>query len=150
MEPGDELVHLGSGVVTSLVDLNDPQLAKLVLKNQARNKGRFYMGNIAASAKLAKDKRITHTDRTLLWYLTSLLNYQNELKFQANKVAEELGLTESTVSRGLKRLVAAGILHKGARVGRGYVYILDPEYAWRGSAKDRQAVINNIEALHSK
>lgn len=143
----NEVVHLDSGVVLPLVSLDDPKLAKMVLSRQVRNRGDFAMTDQSASAKLAMNKDITHTDRTIVWYLMSLLNYSNELKFQSREVAEELGLTESTVSRGLKRLVAAGILHKGDRVGRSFVYIMDPEYAWRGSAKDRATVVKKIESL---
>lgn len=61
----------------------------------------------------------------VLWTLVKRLPV-NGAPLNLSHLAEELKLTVATVTNAAKQLLAANLLQRGARVGKIYIYTLNP------------------------
>jgi len=76
--------------------------------------------------------------KLLMWFLDKALEYKMfnkpaEIPVFINKVARELGLSEVTIKRYVKRLKDKGYIIQIQK--RKTVYMLNPEFIWLGTAK---------------
>lgn len=72
-------------------------------------------------------------DYVVLMALMSRLDWENFIHVDVSQLATEMGRDRTGVSRSISRLIAAGALHRGPRVGRSYCYRLDPNLGYKGS-----------------
>lgn len=80
-------------------------------------------------------------DVQVLYYLLSVLDFENLIQVPQTEIGEKLGMQRSHVNRSIKRLVELDILLEGPRIGRSRSYRLNPSYGWRGSAKGHQKAL---------
>lgn len=82
-------------------------------------------------------------------YLCYVLEYGNWVDISTVWVAEKLNLKRQQVSRAICTLEKKGLLIRGEKVGRHYKWRLNPEAAWKGTAKARWDTVNQGEIPYS-
>ena len=55
-------------------------------------------------------------------------------------ISEKLNMQKSHVSRSISTLIDRGIIIKGPRVGKGFTYILNSKYGYKGHLKDIKSI----------
>lgn len=76
---------------------------------------------------LAKAPGLTAAPALLLWNLVKLLPIAGQ-PLNLSHLADELGLTRVTVTNAMQELLTAGFVQRGPKVGRVYIYKLNPAY----------------------
>lgn len=86
-----------------------------------------------ALAVLQQFKRVE--DFRVLMALLARLDFENLLVVNQADVARDLDMKRENVNLAIKRLIAAGALLEGPRIGVSRSYRLNPQFGWKGSAK---------------
>ena len=89
-----------------------------------------------ASELLATDEHLQGNDHRVLWLLFSYLDMKNYISINQMDIAEKLNMKKTNVSRSISTLIDRGIIIKGPRVGKGFTYILNSKYGYKGHLKD--------------
>lgn len=95
---------------------------------------------------LAKQHRELGTEGfAVLLSMISRVEYENAYQAVSQaEIAEELEMQPSNVSRSVKRLVQMGVFLIGPRIGRSNTYRLNPEFGWKGSAKNHVVALDQL------
>lgn len=80
-----------------------------------------------AITSFAKQPGLTQATGLLLWHLVSVLPTAGQ-PLSLSQLAEDLGLTSATVMNVMQRLLKAGFVLRGPKVGRVHIYKLNPAY----------------------
>lgn len=80
---------------------------------------------------VAKEKELSTSAKTLLFFLMGSANADNYIFFRQKDIAEELEIDSSDICRCLKNLVKKGIIVKA---GAASAYKLNPDYGLKNSA----------------
>jgi len=104
--------------------------------------GSFVMLTQTSVLEVAKRTDLTDGDLRLLLALLGRLKWENWLMLDVTALAAEIGRGRDKTSKGIKRLVDAGVLHRGPKAGRSWTYRLDPELGWKGHPSAR------VKAIH--
>ncbi len=64
------------------------------------------------------------------------LDYENYVVFNQSEIARLLGTRQPSISRAIARLVEEGVLLVGPKFSNRSSYSLNPEYGWKGSARN--------------
>ncbi len=86
---------------------------------------------------LALEKDIDGVTHRVFHYLCYVLQYDNWVDISTVWVAEKLSLKRPQVSKAISTLEKKGLLIRGEKIGRHYKWRLNPEAAWKGTAKAR-------------
>lgn len=88
----------------------------------------------------------------VLHYLTSILDYENEVFVSKTDLAKEMGMLRPNLCRAFKKLETHGLVSERRKVGNMRSYTLNPEIAWRGSGKNHIAALAKFrkEKLNAK
>lgn len=73
--------------------------------------------------------------------LMGRLTFNNHLVLNQAEIGRILGMHRQSVQRAIKRLMGMGVLLEGSKEGPNRSYQLNPEFGWKGSAK------NHVKAL---
>lgn len=73
------------------------------------------------------------------------LDYDNLVLVSQKRIAEELGMHKSNVSKAIRSLVERGFLVASERIGNVRAYRLSPLVAWKGKAEEHQRAIIDFE-----
>jgi hypothetical protein len=104
---------------------------------------------LEAMQSIATDKTLGAQEFRVLAYLISMLGTENNFKaFNQTQIGVEIGMHKTHVNRSIKRLIEKGIIIKGAHIGKGFVYGLNPNFAWRGPAAKWSAASKKAPKLH--
>jgi predicted transcriptional regulator len=115
-------------------------VAYLFPKRQNGFRGRWFaVGQDNALDMIMQSKRLG--DTRVLAALLKELDYENLIIANQADIARKLEMQPSNVSSAIKRLVEAGVILKGPKHGTSCSYKLNPEFGWKGSAK------NHVKAL---
>lgn len=135
-----ELVDKSTGEVVE-------ELAMLVprRKQNGFNKEWAAMGQLSFQT-IAESDDLRGQDYRIMFFLMSILDWNNMLIVSQRKVAKHLGISPVNVSQSIKKLVNLEILEKGKMVGRSYTYKLNPNIAWKGSAKEHHKAIDDYNS----
>ena len=115
-------------------------VAYLAPKRQNGFQGRWLaMGQDDALDMLMQCKRLD--DVRVLAALLKELDYENLIIANQAAIARKLGMHRQHVSGAIKRLVDSGAILKGPKLGMNCSYQLNPNFGWKGSAK------NHVKAL---
>ena len=55
---------------------------------------------------------------------------------ESGRASEELGNAQAARQRSIKRLIALGVILEGPKIGISRSYRLNPEFGWKGSARN--------------
>lgn len=80
-----------------------------------------------AIVTLAKPPGLTAAPALLLWNLVRLMPVAG-LPLNLSQLAADLDLTIATVTNAMQTLLTAGFVQRGSKVGRVYIYKLNPAY----------------------
>jgi hypothetical protein len=72
------------------------------------------------------------------------LDYENWINLNQTELAKKLDMKQPNFARGLKSLIDEEVLLLGPKIGRNRTFRLNPQYGWKGSAK------NHKEALQER
>jgi len=67
-----------------------------------------------------------------------------------SELAKSMGMRQPHVSRAIKRLLEMEILLEGPKAGPLRTYRLNPNFGWKGSAKNHQNVVKLDQKKASK
>jgi hypothetical protein len=86
---------------------------------------------------IAMDRELGAQELRVLYKLLATIGMGNEWRsINQSELARELGMKKQNTSTAISTLVRKKILFKGARIGKGHVYSLNPHFGWKGSAKN--------------
>src|ERR1700733_9275022 len=74
----------------------------------------------------------------VLLKLLKYLDYENLIQVQQKEIAEELKMHRSHLNRAIARLIEIGIVIAGPKIGKSCSYRLNPNFGWKGTAKNHQ------------
>ncbi|GAA5112638.1 replication/maintenance protein RepL [Bartonella jaculi] len=80
-------------------------------------------------------------DLKVFFILASRLDFENLLVVNQTELAQRIGVTRHHFNRSVKRLIAMDILLEGPRIGTSRSYRLNPNFGWKGSAKNHKIAI---------
>lgn len=98
--------------------------------------------HIETFRELSRRKDLTGEDRRVLDALFARMNYENRLIVSPTEIGKDIGIDRAHVSRALRKLVNAGILDEGERIGSTPTYTVNPAYAWKGAETLRLAALS--------
>lgn len=116
-----------------------------VLQPKRRNAfhgGWFAMAQEALSV-LKSFRRLE--DFRVLMSMLERLDYENLIAVSQKEIAAELEIDRSQVNRAIKRLIQAGALLEGQRIGQSRTYRLSPHFGWKGSAVQHRKAVEQQE-----
>lgn len=93
------------------------------------------MSQIKALDELANANLGGQTYRVLLKVLAKV-EFENFIVVSQSEMAKELGMKLPNFSRCLSDLVNEGVILRGPKVGRMGSLRLNPDYGWKGTAKN--------------
>jgi len=94
-----------------------------------------------ATRILALSEDLGREDYRVFLYLTSMIDFENLLVINQSQIAREMGRQYQNINRSIKRLVKMGVLIEGQRIGVSRSYRFNPEFGWKGAAR------NHVTAL---
>jgi hypothetical protein len=77
----------------------------------------------------------------VLLSLLGKLDFENHLVVNQVDLAKRLKMQRTNVNRAIKRLIGLGVLLEGPKAGPLRTYRLNPNFGWKGSAKNHLSVI---------
>lgn len=101
-------------------------------------------------SQLERGGKLRHADATTVLHLASLLSSSNVIHGYLQALAKDRGVTRQSYGESIDRLKAAGLVVRGInqRTG-GAFYMLHPDLAAYGDAKQRAVAWKRFEALLS-
>ena len=86
--------------------------------------------------RLAVDRELTLTDKNVLLFLISVMEYENLLNITQKELSEGLSIAQPEVSKSIKKLIEGGYLKIVDKNGRQNIYQLNPHLAFKSRAKN--------------
>ena len=97
----------------------------------------WYMGNQELAREVfAKDKDIKSETHRVLWFIISILDFENWVQISITEIANELGMKQPNVSKAIKVLENKEVIIRGPKVGRSFSFRFNPEFGWKGKVKN--------------
>ena len=92
--------------------------------------------------------------KVLAWLVSHLQFNSNMVSIPMgikSKIASDMGISISSVSNALPKLLKKGILYRdGDNNGRSSVYNINPEYFWKGDLAERKRKLKYVLELVMK
>ena len=88
--------------------------------------------------------------KDVLLYIMGKLDFENYINLSQKEIAQALKMQKQNVSRAMKELEKYGIIHKGPKVGLSWTYRLDPNFGYKGRAKNIRKLQNAIDKAKEK
>jgi predicted transcriptional regulator len=128
-------------VKESYIDLEtgeilDGTLAYVGPRIKSPYSGGFFMTNQFALEEIAKDKELVGETLRVFLYVCSRLDFENYIQIPQMEISKDLQIDKSNVSKSMSLLESKGILLRGPRVGKVYVWRLNPHYGWKGKVRN--------------
>lgn len=138
-------------VRAGMVDMESGELLEgmpVLLRQKAKQHwGASFMVTFQDALKAVAPKLSGESSRVLM-YLFGTVGMNNEWKvLNQREIAEEMDMQPSNVSRALKDLAEKQVITKGARIGKGHAYSLNPNLGWRGPFKNHDPAKNKAPKL---
>lgn len=111
-------------------------------KNGFQAEGWIAMAQGETVVNLAKSPRLQGQDFRVLMILMAHLEHENYILTPQAEMAEKIGMLPANFSRSVARLVEEGVILKGPKIGRMGSFKLNPEYGWKGSAKNHLVAVS--------
>lgn len=127
------------------VDYVDPETGEIfkgtmVLYKHVEKIGGWCMSFQESLLSIAKDREITGEVHRVLDVLIASVEYGNDINISQGWIAEFLGMRQSHVSRSIGVLLRKGILVERDNLARCKIYSLNPDYVWKGTARQLKEV----------
>lgn len=83
-------------------------------------------------------------DLRVLFALIERLDYENLIVANQAEIARDLEMRAPHVNRSVKNLIVLGAIFEGPRIGVSRSYRLNPEFGWKGSAKNHVIALDQV------
>ena len=83
-------------------------------------------------------------DLRVLFALIEQLDFENLIVANQAEIARDLEMKAHNVNRSVKNLIALGAIFEGPRIGVSRSYRLNPEFGWKGSAKNHVVALDQL------
>lgn len=117
-------------------EILDGTLAYVGPRIKSPYSGGFFMTNQFALEEIAKDKELVGETLRVFLYVCSRLDFENYIQIPQMEISKDLQIDKSNVSKSMSLLESKGILLRGPRVGKVYVWRLNPHYGWKGKVRN--------------
>jgi len=117
-------------------EILDGTLAYVGPRIKSPYSGGFFMTNQFALEEIAKDKELVGETLRIFLYVCSRLDFENYIQIPQMEISKDLQIDKSNVSKSISLLESKGILLRGPRVGKVYVWRLNPHYGWKGKVRN--------------
>ena len=84
----------------------------------------------------------------VLFAVLPIVDFENWIQLNQSDMAEAIGMHRQHFGRAVRKLEAISLLLRGPKVGRSITYRINPNFGWKGSAKNHNAALN--EALKER
>jgi predicted DNA-binding transcriptional regulator len=101
------------------------------LSSKRKFKAPFYLAFLQASTEIAKMK-LSGTAINIFLYVVGSLAFENYISINQAKIAKELQIHPTNVSKGIKILIERGIIERMTYSNGTKGYRLSPTIGWRG------------------
>lgn len=112
--------------------------------------GWMALANNAGATIAQHRKELGEEGMAVLWMLTSRLDFENRLVLNQAEIGRELGMHRQSIQQAIKRLIGIGILLEGPKIGQNRSYQLNPEFGWKGSAKNHLKTLSDQRKTRMK
>ena len=109
--------------------------------------GTGWMAMAQDAFDLLANANLEGKDFRVLMKLLARLDFQNLLVLNQADLARELDMHRQHVQRSVKRLIAMGVLLEGPRIGINRSYRLNPNFGWKGTAKNHVIALDQERKL---
>ena len=82
----------------------------------------------------------------VLMALGSRLDLENWMLISQAEFAREIGLRPQNLNRAMTKLEALGIIERGPKSGRSPTFRMNPQMAWKGSAKNHFTALQQAQS----
>ncbi len=128
---------------------NTGEFTDLIINAFTKKSKNGFSGGWLAMSQTALEQIVTNkdlklTDYRVLLLISSVVDYENYVVLSQTELAEKLSLSKGSLGNSMKKLVDLGILLKGPKWGRNVTYRLNPQVAWKGSAKNHMGALNDM------
>lgn len=83
---------------------------------------------------------LERNDFRVLITLMTKLDFENLVEINQSEIARALGVSRQSIGRGIKNLIALGILIKGAKIGTCCSYRLNPDFIWNDRERKQKEI----------
>jgi hypothetical protein len=92
-------------------------------------------------------KEIKPSSLNVFWLFICKMEYSNHIGIDQLTIAEETGLSSKTVWRSINELKERNIIisYSDVQDKRRKIYIINPQFAWKGTATERMKKIRMME-----
>lgn len=98
--------------------------------------GKEWMAMSQSAAMQLATSNLGADDFRVFMALVAKLDFENLLVLNQAEIAREIGMHRQHVQRSIKRLIGMGVLLEGPRIGVSRSYRLNPNFGWKGSARN--------------
>ncbi|NJS41747.1 winged helix-turn-helix transcriptional regulator [Candidatus Gracilibacteria bacterium] len=106
------------------------QAMPVILPNKRIPFSKWFLGNSDFVMEIMRDKKFTGTDLRVLFGFVAMIDLNNYGYFSQKELADELNISQTEVSKSIKKLINAGLIIKGGLKR----YYLNFMFAWRGNS----------------
>ncbi len=103
--------------------------------------GGFYAMGQNALERIINNKKLKYSTVKVFSALVAELNYGNTILINQAELGKRIGMSRQHVNESIKVLIEQGIIAKGIKQGIRSLYMMNPEYVWKGSAKDHKKAL---------
>jgi hypothetical protein len=112
-------------------------------------------GWIAMTQKASALETLANADlgdeaRRVFLILLAHLEHENFILTPQTEMAAKLKMEKANFSRAMRRLETEGVILRGPKIGRMASFKLNPEYGWKGSAKNHILALDQQRAQRMK
>lgn len=86
----------------------------------------------------------------VLIHIWSKLDFENYILVKQADIATKLKMPKQNVSRAIKVLIDAGVIHAGPNVGQVKTYRLDPSFGFKGKAKNMGKLLELVHGADGR
>lgn len=104
--------------------------------------GKEWMAMSQSAAMMLAKSDLGADDFRVFLTLVAKLDFENLLVLNQAELAREIEMQRQNVQRSIKRLVAVGVLLEGPRIGVSRSYRFNPNFGWKGSAKNHVVALD--------
>ena len=79
----------------------------------------------------------------VLWVVLAELDFENWIQLNQAQLASQIGMARSHFNQALKKLEGESIVFRGPRVGKSVTFRLNPNFGWKGSAKNHNKALQD-------
>jgi hypothetical protein len=137
------------GHIDSNGEIHEGAVLALIVPKRKNGFDRHFTMNQDAMLFLARGKLEEAAKANLgtdayrvLFAVLSVVDFENWIQFNQAEMADTIGMRRQHFGRAMRKLEAIEIILRGPKVGRSVTYRLNPNFGWKGSAKNHLKAID--------